>query len=56
MEDRELSEEENPTEPVVEGLRSNCCGATTETIFFVIVFLHLVPNDDEGKEERSKSF
>ena len=46
------------TEPVVAGLRSDCWGAMTETIFLETCFLHLwmAICDVEGKTEKPKSF
>ena len=50
--------ERNPTEPVVEGLRSDCCGAMTEQIFLEILLLHLgIENcDDVENAMNPKSF
>ena len=50
--------ERNPTEPVVEGLRSDCCGARTEQIFLEILLLHLgIENcDDVENAMNPKSF
>ena len=50
--------ERNPTEPVVEGLRSDCCGAMTEQIFLEILLLHLgIENcDDVENAVNPKSF
>jgi len=48
----------NPTEPVVEGLRSDCCGVMTEQIFLETVLLHFGMENSDGAEkaENPKSF
>lgn len=42
----------------MDGLRSDCCGAITETIFFETVFLELLMENEacEDKAERPTSF
>lgn len=40
------------TEPVVDGLRSDCCGAITDAIFLQTLFLELF-KQNEGWEEKA---